>query len=401
MQGKKLRTAIVGCGKAAHLHAAALKTLPASEFVAVCGGLHLERRKAFAEKYGVKAYATIDDLITVGVADLIIIATPHPAHADAATKAARAGLHVLVEKPLASSLTDCDAILAAARAGGTTLGMICQRRFFEPCQRIRRAIDEGKLGRPVLGTVTMLGWRDAAYYRSDPWRGSWHGEGGGVLVNQAPHQLDLLMWYMGEIEEIFGYWANLNHPTIEVEDTAVAAIRFKSGALGNIVVSNSQNPALYGRVTIHGSNGASVGVQTDGGAMFIAGMSNITEPPVNDLWTVPGEENRLAQWRHEDSAFFNSINAVEHYYRLQIDDFLHAILDRRPPLVTGEHGRRTVELFTAIYRANRDRCSIRFPLVPEAGCDGFDGRCHKQSRAVDSKSLIEQPDEINAITTMR
>ncbi len=131
---------------------------------------------------------------------------------------------------------------ALARAG--PLGMICQRRFFEPCQRIRRAIDEGKLGRPILGTVTMFGWRDAAYYRSDPWRGSWQGEGGGVLVNQAPHQLDLLLWYIGEIEEVFGYWANLNHPTIEVDDTAVAVIRFKSGALGNIVVSNSQNPAL-------------------------------------------------------------------------------------------------------------------------------------------------------------
>ncbi len=157
--------------------------------------------------------------------------------------------------------------------------MICQRRFFEPCQRIRQAIDDGKLGKPVLGTVTMLGWRDAAYYKSDPWRGTWKGEGGGVLVNQAPHQLDLLMWYMGEVEEMFGYWGNLNHPMIEVEDTAITVIRFKSGALGNIVVSNSQNPALYGKVTVHGSNGASVGVQTDGGAMFIAGMSNITEPP--------------------------------------------------------------------------------------------------------------------------
>jgi predicted dehydrogenase len=169
---------------------------------------------AFAQKYGVKAYATLDELIAAGAAEMITVTTPHPAHADAATKAARAGLHVLVEKPLASSLADCDAILAAARAGGGNLGMICQRRFFEPCQRIRRAIDEGKLGRPILGTVTMLGWRDAACYRSDPWRGSWQGEGGGVLVNQAPHQLDLLLWYMGEIDEMFGYQANLNHPTL-------------------------------------------------------------------------------------------------------------------------------------------------------------------------------------------
>lgn len=374
MSRSKIRTAIVGCGKVAHLHATALQALTASEFVAVCGGARPERRAAFAQKYGVKAYATIDELIAAGAADMIVVASPHPAHADSAVKAGRAGLHVLVEKPLASSLADCDAILAASRAGGGKLGMICQRRFYAPVQRIRRAIDEGKLGRPILGTATMFGWRDEAYYRSDPWRGSWQGEGGGVLVNQAPHHLDLLLWYLGEVAEVFGYWANLNHPTIEVEDTAVAVVRFKNGALGNLVLSNSQNPALFGKVTVHGSNGASVGVQTDGGAMFIAGMSGIKEPPLNDVWTIPGEENLLAQWRQEDTAYFKSINPVEHYHYLQIDDFLRSILDERPPLITGEEGRQTVELFTAIYRATRDRCAIRFPLLPESGADDFDGR---------------------------
>ena len=139
-----------------------------------------------------------------------------------------------------------------------------QRRFYRPCMRIHKAIEDGKLGRPVLGMVTMLGWRDEAYYNSDPWRGTWKGEGGGVLVNQAPHQLDLLLWYMGEVDEVYGVWKNLNHPYIEVEDTAVAVVKFKSGAVGNIVVSNSQNPALYGRVHIFGENGAAAGVQTDG-----------------------------------------------------------------------------------------------------------------------------------------
>ena len=102
----------------------------------------------------------------------------------------------------------------------------------------------------------MLGWRDEKYYKSDPWRGTWKGEGGGVLVNQAPHQLDLLQWYMGPIDELFGYWENLNHPYIEVEDTAIAVIKFKNGGIGNILVSNSQNPALFGKVCIHGENGA-------------------------------------------------------------------------------------------------------------------------------------------------
>jgi predicted dehydrogenase len=223
----------------------------------------------------------------------------------------------------------------------------------------------------------MLGWRDEKYYKSDPWRGKWVGEGGGVLVNQAPHQLDLLHWYMGEIEEIYGCWSNLNHPYIEVEDNAVAVIRFKNGALGNIVLSNSQDPALFGKVHVHGHNGASVGIQTDGGAMFIAGMTGITEPPVNDLWTVKGEENMLEIWKKEDTDFFNSIDAVDYFHERQVEDFLRAIIESRKPLITGEDGRVTVEIFTAIYRSQRDRKPIKFPLAPETGRNDFDGRFRK------------------------
>jgi predicted dehydrogenase len=187
-----------------------------------------------------------------------------------------------------------------------------------------------------------------------------------VLVNQSPHQLDLLLWYLGEIDEVFGFWANQNHPYIEVEDTAVAVIRFKNGALGNLVVSNSQNPAINARVSVHGVNGASVGVQTDGGAMFIAGQSNAIEPPFNDLWTIPGEEKFLPQWKDEDARLFQSVNPMEHFHRLQIQDFLQSILAGRKPAITGEDGRRTVELFTAIYRATRDRKPVKFPLAAEA-----------------------------------
>lgn len=203
---------------------------------------------------------------------------------------------------------------------------------------------------------------DEAYYNSDPWRGTWKGEGGGVLVNQAPHQLDLLLWYMGEVDEVYGVWKNLNHPYIEVEDTAVAVVKFKSGAVGNIVVSNSQNPALYGRVHIFGENGAAAGVQTDGGAMFIAGMTSITEPPVNDLWTVPGEEEMLPVWKKEDSDFFNSVDSMYYYHREQIKDFLEAVQSGKKPLVDATEGRRTVELFTAIYRSTKDNAIIKFPL---------------------------------------
>jgi len=368
----RLKTAVIGYGKVAHTHAEALASIPESEFVAICGR-DAAKARAFAEQYRVRPYTSVDEMVRAGVR-AVVVATPHPAHASVTTAALRAGAHAIVEKPLASSLEDCDGMIGAAREGGRTLAMISQRRLYAPTRRVREAINAGKLGRPVLGTVTMLGWRSEEYYRSDPWRGSWNGEGGGVLVNQAPHQIDLLQWFMGDVDELYGAWANLNHPTIEVEDTSIAVIRFRSGALGNIVVSNSQNPGIFGKVWVHGSNGATVGVQTDGGSMFIAGMTSVAEPPVNDVWTVPGEEEMLARWQKEDADFFAGIDATRHYHRLQIRDFLQAILEGREPLVPGEEGRKTVEIFTAIYRSQRDGRPVRFPLQPEKGRTDFDGR---------------------------
>lgn len=361
---KRVKTGIIGCGKGAHLHAQALKNLPESLFTAVWN-INRPRAEAFAEQYGVRVCSSIEGMVSDAGVEAVINCVPHPAHAETANKAIQAGMHVLVEKPLASSLEDCDAMIESAKNKGVVLGTVCQRRFYLPSLRIKQAIDEGKIGKPVIGTVNMLGWRDKTYYQSDPWRGSWKGEGGGVLVNQASHQIDLLQWFMGPIEELFGYWSNLNHPYIEVEDTALAVIKFKNGALGNIIASNSQNPALYGKVHVHGDNGASVGVQTDSGAMFIAGMSEISEPPVNDLWTVKGEEDLLEKWQQEDRVFFNKINPMIYFHERQIKDFLEAIIQGTKPLIDGEEGRKTVEIFTAIYRSNRDRVPVKFPLKPE------------------------------------
>jgi len=375
---RKVRTAVVGYGKVAHTHAQALSSLPESEFVAVYGR-NLERAQAFAEQYGVRAYSDLAEMVEKDGVEAVVVCTPHPAHAAPVIAAAELGVHALVEKPLASSLHDCDAMIGAARQRGVKLGAISQRRLYESVQRVKAAIEAGKIGQPILGVVILLGWRDEVYYASDPWRGTWDGEGGGLLVNQAPHQLDLLQWFMGPIDEVFGYWDNLSHPYIEVEDTAVAVVRFSSGALGSIILSNSQRPGMYGKVHVHGASGASVGVQTDGGAMFIAGMTSILEPPVNDLWTVPGEEGLLSQWQDEDRALFERIDATKYYHRLQVQDFLQAILEDREPAINGEEGRKTVELFTAIYRSQRDRRPVRFPLDAEMGSEDFDGRLSEPS----------------------
>lgn len=360
-----VRVGIVGCGKVAGLHAAALRAAPEAVYVGACDA-DAGRAAAFATKHGGAAFEDLDALLRAGV-EVVLIATPHPAHAAPAVRAAEAGVHVLVEKPMAATLADCDAMIAAAARSGVRLGVIGQRRFYEPVQRIKAAIDTGKLGTPALGLFLMYSWRDAAYYTSDPWRGRWDTEGGGVLVNQSPHQLDLLLWLLGPAAEVTGFWGNLNHPTVEVDDTAVAAIRFRNGALGSILTSVAQKPGIYTKVHIHGSNGASVGVETDRGATFIAGVSGIAEPPLTDLWTVPGEEHRLAEFQAADRAAFAGVDGTTHYHALQIRDFVLSVREGRLPLVTGEDGRAVVELFTAIYQSDRERRAVQLPLPGVAG----------------------------------
>jgi predicted dehydrogenase len=344
---------LIGCGKVGQIHADALCGLAEAKLTSVCD-VSAERVRAFADRYGARGYTDVDVLLRESKVEAVLIGTPHPLHAAPAIRAAEAGVHVLVEKPMAATLADCDAMLAAANRTGVLLGAISQRRFYEPVRRIKEAIDAGKIGRPALGVFTMYSWREPSYYQSDPWRGKWDTEGGGVLVNQSPHQLDLLRWFMGPIAEVSGYWANVNHPSVEVDDTAVAVLRFQNGGLGAIVTSVAQKPGIYTKVHIHGTNGASVGVETDRGATFIAGMTAIIEPPLNDLWTIPGEEHLLTAFQTEDRARFTQIDATTHYHRLQIQDFLRAIREGRPPLVTSEDGRAVVELFTAIYRSNRE-----------------------------------------------
>lgn len=364
MSKRIFNISIAGCSRVAHLHAKAIRNIPGARLAGVWNRT-TAKAEEFAAQYKTHAFPDVSLMVKQNRSDLVIVCNAHPYHKHPAIEAALAGANVLVEKPLASDLDDSDEIIKICKDCHVKLGVVSQRRWYEPVVRVRNAIEEGKIGKPVLAVVTMLGWRDKAYYDSDPWRGSWETEGGGVLVNQSPHQLDLLLWYMGEIDEIYGLWRNLNHPYIEVDDTALAIIKFKSGAIGNILVSNSQRPGLYGKVHIHGESGSSVGVQTDGGAMFIAGRTGVAEPPVNDLWTVPGEENLLKQWLIDDTETFNSCDPTVRYIQCQIEDFLHSLADGKEPAVTGQDGRRTVELFTAIYRSTRDNLPVKFPLEPE------------------------------------
>ncbi len=367
MKRANVRLGLIGCGKIGGVHAAAAHQSTWGKMVAFCDA-DGQRAEALAQRYDGRAFDDVGQMLNFGV-DAVIVATPHPLHAAAAVPALECGVHVLVEKPLAASLADCDLMLAAAEAHGATLGVVSQRRFYEPIQRMRRAVDAGGLGQPVLGLVLMYSWRDAAYYESDPWRGRWSTEGGGVLVNQSPHHLDLLLWFMGPVAEVTGLWGNLNHPTIEVEDTAVAALRFRSGGLGSILVSLSQQPGIYSKIHIHGANGGSVGSETDTGPTFIAGQGGVNEPPLNDLWTLAGQADQLAAFQEHDRAAFRQHDATTYYHRLQIDEFCQAVQTGRQPLSTGQDGRAVVELFTAIYQSHRERRTLALPLVHSASSE--------------------------------
>jgi len=374
LETKRIRTAVVGCGKIGTVHANALSSLVQSELVAVCDASP-DRAKVLGERYGVPAYSDLIEMAVQSKVEAVAICTPHPVHADAIEVLAPLGIHCLVEKPLAINVASCDKIIETCRRAGTKLGVMSQRRWYAPHVRMRRAIDAGAIGQPVLAIVSVLGWRDEAYYASDPWRGRWATEGGGVLVNQAPHQLDLLQWFMGPIGELHAYWANVNHPSIEVEDTAVAVVRFRSGALGNIVASNSQKPGLHWRIEVHGSNGASIGARTEGASMTASGDD---DPAINDVWTVSGEEQLLARWQAEDRATARTGTPEQLYHARQVEDFLDAVAADRDPAVSGEDGRSVVEIFTAIYRSQRDRRPVQFPLKPETAT-AIDG-CYVQPK---------------------
>jgi len=369
----KVGAALVGCGKVGHTHAQAFQALDECAFVGVYDPDAM-RAQTFAQQYGVKWYTDLASMLNDPAIQMVSICTPHPTHPDLTVACAEAGRHILVEKPMAVDLQGCDRMIAAAERADVRLGVISQRRLYESVQRVKQAIEIGKIGRPILAMLLVLGWRDQAYYQMDPWRGKWATEGGGIMLTQTTHQIDLLQWFMGPIQELFGYWANLNHPYIEVEDNVVAVVKFKGGALGSILLSNSEKPGFYAKIHVHGETGASVGVQTDGGSPFISGVTKEVDPPINDIWTVPGEEHLLAQWQAEDAARMKAADPMTHYHKLQIQDFLCAILENREPMVNGQEGRKLVEIVTAVYRSQRDQHPVSFPVDAAQGAEDFDGR---------------------------
>ncbi len=356
---RRIGIGIVGCGGIAQSHAAALKRLEqAGECTVVgCADLVEEKAKGLAEKFELPSwYADARRLIDRPDVEAITVCTNPPFHVPATLMAAERGKHTIVEKPMTMDLAEADRAIEATRKANVRFGVIFMRRFWPGAQRARKAIDDGKLGdRLILGDCILKWTRRQAYYR-DPWRGTWAGENGAALVNQAVHALDMFLWLMapaGQLETVYGKWANLTHPYIEAEDNAVAALRWANGALGVLSVSISTDPQLGARITVTGDKGATV---------------SVTEHPegrfgLNDVWTIPGEEEemgRLYERELQEGREHFKPFPIAHFWQLQ--DFLAAIREGRDPLVTGEEGRRSIELIEAIRLSTESGAEVKLPL---------------------------------------
>lgn len=344
MSEREVRFGIVGCGAIAPWHIQAIRASRGGYLVAVADEVESQARK-LAEELSVEAYGDYQKLLARPDIDVVCVCTPSGKHGEVAIAAARAGKHIVVEKPIEITLEKVDAVIRAADEAGVKLSAVFQRRFQDTTRRAKRAIDEGKLGRVVLGNVVNELHRPQEYYDSGAWRGTWALDGGGALMNQAIHGVDLLLHLMGPVESLHAYSGTLAR-RIEVEDTAVASVQFRSGAIGTIVAATSVWPGNPLRCEILGERGT---VRIEG--------ENIS------TWQIEGDEQQAptsapaAGKVSAPTGFF--AQGVEGHTS-QIQDMIDAIHEHRQPLVDGREGRRAVELILGIYESARTGRPVSF-----------------------------------------
>ncbi|MCS6977702.1 MAG: Gfo/Idh/MocA family oxidoreductase [Gemmatales bacterium] len=334
--------AIVGCGMIARFHARAIRELPDARLVALVSR-NPSHAEAVMEAGGVRCpvFASVEEMLKRPDVDVVVVCTPSGAHLEPAVAAAEAKRHVVVEKPLEITLERCDRIIEACDRNRVLLCTIFPSRFADANVALKRAIESGRFGRLTLGETTCKWWRPQSYYDEGGWKGTLALDGGGALMNQAIHNVDLLLWMMGPVRSLAGFTATLAHERIEVEDTAVACLRFANGALGVIQAATSIYPGLPKTIAVHGDKGSVVVEQED---------------VLRWEFTPETDEDRQIRQRFAQkvgaSGGASNPAAISHeYHRRQLADFVEAIRNNRFPLVDGREGRRAVEVILAIYRS--------------------------------------------------
>jgi predicted dehydrogenase len=334
--------AIVGCGMIARFHARALAEVPDTRVVALVSRRAANARN-LAEGLGLSCdvYTELGPVLARPDVQGVIVTTPSGAHLEPAVAAAAAGKHVVVEKPLEITLERCDRIIDACDRHGVKLCTIFPSRFGDANRALKAAVDAGRFGRLTLGETTCKWWRLQSYYDEGGWKGTRALDGGGALMNQAIHNVDLLCWLMGPVTHISGFTATLAHERIEVEDTAVACLRFANGALGVIQAATSVHPGLPKTIAVHGDHGTAVIEQDD------VLRWELTPETAEDR----AIKERFAQKTGASGGSSNPA-AISHVgHARQLADFVQAIRTGTAPLVDGREGRKAVEIILAIYRS--------------------------------------------------
>ncbi len=339
---------IIGCGMIAKFHARAIADIKGAKLVG-CFNRTIDKAKALADEFGGTPTDNLDEMLARPDIDIVTICTPSGAHMEPAIAAAKAGKHVIVEKPLDVTLKRCDAMIDACEKAGVKLGTIFPSRFHKSSQLLKKAVDDGRFGQLTLGDAYVKWYRTQAYYDSGAWRGTWKLDGGGALMNQAIHSVDLLLWLMGPVVEVSAHTATLAHERIEVEDVATATLRFASGALGVIEATTAAFPGSLKKIELSGSQGMAVLEEESIIKWQFAKMNKRDQQLLDEM-----------QNRTKTGGGAADPAAIGHQAHAELfREFIKALKDGKNPNLDGREGRRSVELILAIYKSAKSGKTVK------------------------------------------
>ena len=330
-----LNIGLIGAGNISDTHARAASAIPGVSIAAVYSPTRAHARR-LAERHEAAAYDTLEGLLGHRPLDTVVIGSPSGLHAEHGIAAASRGLHVLVEKPIDTTAARADALIAEAQRAGVTLGVIFQDRLKPDVARVKTLIQDGALGQPILATAHVKWYRAPEYYRASSWRGTRALDGGGALMNQGVHTVDLLLWLFGPVRRVMAKTETALH-RIEVEDTAVAVLEFANGALGTIEATTAAYPGYSRRIELTGSQGTLI---LDGDSLTAVDLQTKLDEPVSAVSAPTASAN-------------TPVVADASAHQRVFEDFVRAVANRTSPICDGVEGRRSVALIEAIYESAR------------------------------------------------
>jgi UDP-N-acetyl-2-amino-2-deoxyglucuronate dehydrogenase len=343
----KLGFGVIGCGRIAPKHTESIMAIPEAELIAVCDIIP-EKAQVFARKYQAEPYLDYHELLKRKDIDIVTIATPSGSHAEIGIAAAKAGKHILVEKPMSMTLKEADLLIKTCRECGVKLGVIHQNRFNKAIKLLRSALEAGRFGKLTHGQATVRWNRNQDYYDQAPWRGT-RLQDGGVLMNQSIHNIDLLQWMLGPVESVYGYTTTALRK-IEMEDVAGAVLKFKNGAIGLIEAASTIYPRnIEETLNIFGETGS----------VIIGGIA------VNrvEVWEFPESAEEKQQIFASQENDPPTVYGFGH--REIIEDMIKAVQNDKIPAVPGEEGRKALEIILAIYKCQETGQPVKLPLIED------------------------------------